>query len=334
MKTISVPQSFRSLLIPGIISVSVAALSAEITDTVTRSFTVDDNPELVVEVAKADVSVLPSSSDSIDFTITRTARTNNEEKARQSFDAYPLTFEEDGNRVSLSIRKTEKFSFFGSGPKPPDIIVAVTVPARSTVKLTTSNGDLELEGIDGDHDLNSASGDIVIRTVQGDLNIDTASGDIVGLALEGTLRFSSASGEISLTDVGTDVGANTASGDIEILNARGLVEADAASGDITVKGSSLTVAASAASGDIHLEIEELVESARGTTASGDVRLRLGPDNNAKVTLISHSRRVRSSLPLTDVVQDKKERQLRGVLGLGTNEIDLRSASGSVKLEKL
>jgi DUF4097 and DUF4098 domain-containing protein YvlB len=334
MKPTSVSLSFRSLLIPGIISVAAASLSADITDTVTRSFSVGDNPHLVVEVANADVSVFPGSSDSIDFTITRIARTSDEEKARQSFDTYPLTFEEDGETVTLRIRKAGKSSFFGSGPNSPDTIVAVTVPTRSVVNITTASGDVELEEVNGDHRLSSANGDIAIRAVQGELNIDTASGDIVGSALEGILRFSTASGDVILTDVGTDLRANTASGDIEIENARGSVEADAASGDITVKGSSLSVGASAASGDIHFEIAELVERAKGSTASGDVLLRLGPDNNAKVTLISNSRRVRSSIPLTDVVQDKKERELRGVLGSGTNEINLRTASGSVKLEEL
>lgn len=321
-------------MIPGIIAVAVSSLSAEITDTVTRSFSVDDNPHLVVEVASADVSVLPGSSDSIDFTITRTMRTSDEEKARQSFEAYPITFEEDGNKVTLRIRKAGKSSFFGSGPKTPDTMVAVTVPARSKVSIATASGDVELEGIDGDHQINCASGDIEIRAVQGDLDIDTASGDIVGSVLEGNLRFSTASGDVNLTEVGTDIGAKSASGDIKIEDATGSVKARAASGDITVKGSSLSVGASAASGDIDLEIAELVETAKATTASGDVRLRLGPENNAKVTLISNSRRVRSSLTLTDVVQDKKERQLKGTLGSGTNEIDLRSASGSVKLENL
>ncbi|RKX34818.1 MAG: hypothetical protein DRP71_05780 [Verrucomicrobia bacterium] len=334
MKTTSLFLSFRSLLIPGIVSVAMSSLPAKITDTVTRSFSAGDNPHLVVEVAHTDVSVLPGSSDSIDFTITRTARTNDAEKARQSFDAYPLTFEEDGDTVTLSIRKAGKSSFFGSRPKEPDITVAVTVPAMSRVSIKTASGDVELKGVNGDHRLDTASGDIAIKTVQGDLYIDTASGDIVGSALEGLLRFSTASGDVILTDVGPEIDANSASGDIKIKGAGGTVKANAASGDITVKGSSVSVKASAASGDIHLEIAELIGSVKGTTASGDVLLRLGPDNHAVVTLISNSRRVGSSIPLTDVVQSEKQRQLKGVLGSGTHQINLRTASGDVELEEL
>jgi len=44
--------------------------------------------------------------------------------------------------------------------------------------------------------------------------------------------------------------------------------------------------------------------------------------------------VSTSLPLVDIEQDKKQRELRGVLGDGTHKVHLQSAAGDVDLEQL
>jgi DUF4097 and DUF4098 domain-containing protein YvlB len=334
MKTTHKFRILAVILATGIVTFAQSNLFSETSVTETRTFNVGDNPHLVVEASHASISVRSGESDTIEFNILWTVRTNDEDKAEKSFAAFPAEFEQGGDSVTLKIKGSGKSSLFSSKPSTPGIDVTVTAPPGTVASIDTASGDLTLEGIDGDHSLNTASGDIVIESLAGDLRVDTASGDIQGVSLSGNLKFSASSGDIDLSDVGGEIKARTASGDITIERVSGALKANAASGDIRVAGSTLTVDTSAASGDIHLEIAELTGPVRANTASGDVFLALGSENNARVTLQSNSRRVSSSIPLGDIVQDKKQRELRGVLGDGKHEVHLQSAAGDVDLEQL
>jgi len=333
----NITQKLHSLpvaLVAGFLTFAPSGLFSEITQTESQSFSVGDNPHLVIDVSNADVEMRPGDSDTMEFTIDWKVRTNDEEKAARSFAAFPAEYEKDGDSVTLKIKGSGKSSLFSRKPPAPSIAIGVIVPAGTVVRIDTASGDLSLTGIDGNHSLNTASGDVIIQSIKGDLRVGTASGDIRGSSLSGNLRFSAASGDIFLSDVGDRIKAHTASGDIAIEKASGALKANAASGDIRIIGSTLTVDTSAASGDIHLEIAELSGPVKANTASGDVFLALGSENSAQVTLKSNSRRVSSSLPLNDIVQDKKERELRGVLGDGRHKVHLQSAAGDVDLEQL
>lgn len=296
-------------------SILIAApLGAEISDIETRSFDVGSAPQLGIEVGHADVSIRPGATDTIDCTITRKAKTNDEAKAAESFQASPSVFEQDGDTIRLTIESPKSSGFFTKKPVALNIDVVITVPAESEVQISSGSGDIELREVDGNHRVECASGDIEFQTIRGDLTFSTASGDIEGKSVSGTLVFSAASGDIELEDVSGDISATTASGDIEIT------------------GSDLTVQATAASGDVELRIGDLSGDVNVTTASGDASLAVGSANHATVSLSTASGQVNSTLALTDLTQDKKQRELKGTLGEGTHRIALNAASGDVDLK--
>lgn len=291
-----------------------APLGAEIKDIETRSFDVGAEPRLGVEVGHADVSVRSGATDTIDFTITRKARTDDQAKADESFQAHGSVFQQDGDSVRLKIDSPKQAGFFSKKPIQVNIDVVITVPNATEVRITSGSGDIDLEGIDGNHRIECASGDVEIQTVRGDLNISTASGDIEGKSLTGEVVFSAASGDIELEDVSGAIAASTASGDIEIT------------------GSDLSLEASAASGDVELRIARLAGDITVDSASGDIELAVGADNHARVHLETASGNVSSKLPLSELKQDKKRTELQGTLGDGTNRIVLETASGDVTLK--
>lgn len=306
-KSLSLLSILTSILI-------AAPLGAEISDVETRSFNVGSAPQLEIEVGHADVSIRPGPTDTIDFTITRKAKTNDEAKAAESFQASPSGFEQDGDTVRLKIESQKASGWFSKKPVALSIDVLITVPAKTEVRITSGSGDINLREVDGNHRIECASGDIEFRTIRGDLDFSTASGDIEGTSVAGTLTFAAASGDIELEDVNGVISAVTASGDIEI------------------KGSDLSIKASVASGDVELRIVDLAGDIVVDSASGDVSVAVGPNNHAQVSLSTASGNVSSKLALNDLTQDKKRHQLKGTLGDGTHRIDLEAASGNVELK--
>lgn len=294
-----------------------APLCAEIKDVETHSFDVDSPSRLEIEVDRSDISIRPGPANTIGFTITRKAKTNDEAKAAESFQASPSVFEQDGDGVRLKIESQEEASgWFSKKPTALSIDVVVTVPARTEIQITSGSGDIELREVDGDHRIECGSGDIEFQSIRGDLVFTTASGDIEGTSVSGTLVFTAASGDIELEDVSGILTVTTASGDIEIA------------------GPDLSIQATASSGDVDLRIAELTGDIRANTASGDVSLALGAGNHARIKLATSSGKVSSKITLSDFSQDKKRRELQGTLGDGTHEIALNAASGDVDLRLL
>ncbi|SFN70028.1 DUF4097 family beta strand repeat-containing protein [Mycetocola miduiensis] len=87
---------------------------------------------------------------------------------------------------------------------------------KTSAKLSTVNGELQVEGVTGDLDLNSVSGEISVQSHTGSINAHTVSGDIT---VSGNIsKFSSdgVSGDVFVDAVGhcDRIATNTVSGNV------------------------------------------------------------------------------------------------------------------------
>ncbi len=149
--------------------------------------------------------------------------------------------------------------------------------------------------------------------------ISTASGDINGTDLNGRIHFNTASGDITLRNVSGEINVATASGQLRVTNASG------------------SVSASSASGDVEVEIARLegTRDLRFSSASGNVRVRLPNNLDARVSLATASGDIDTDFPLEVKRQEYGPgTTARGQLGSGARRLNISTASGNVSLKSL
>jgi DUF4097 and DUF4098 domain-containing protein YvlB len=134
------------------------------------------------------------------------------------------------------------------------------VPRDATVRLVTHSGDVTVEDLRHDADL------------------QTSSGDVAAFDVLGTLRLHTSSGDVHAESSSTDIEAGTKSGDVDVRASNPVrVRAETAAGDVDVRVPDRTYAveARATSGDEHVEVREDSRAPRhldARTSSGDVRI--------------------------------------------------------------
>jgi DUF4097 and DUF4098 domain-containing protein YvlB len=211
-------------------------------------------------------------------------------------------------------------------PKSNNVAVEVEfrvqVPAGTAVTLQTISGDIEVDKVVGETQVESVSGDVVVRGARRLARAKTVSGDV------------------SLTDAAGDVlEANSVSGDVVLqgLKAKGCTF-QTVSGSVTAQESACERAEMKS---VSGEIEYAGRLSPGgryefKSHSGDVRLTLG-GAGFSITASTFSGDLSSQLSLTNVVEQERPRhgprtqRLQGTFGDGSAQVMVTTFSGSVVL---
>ena len=223
--------------------VAVACDDADIEPVESRddSFSVSSSPRLVINGFNGRIEVNTGSENTIRVQATL--------KKADKVD-YKVT--QDGDTVSVDAKERGR-SIFRFG-RSPGADIEVTVPAQTIVELRTSNGSIEIHGIERSGILRTSNGKIVMEDVKGDFDVDTSNGSITVSGMEGTVRLETSNGRIDFTGKLTPGGRNemrTSNGSITVrLEGEPSVELDASTSNGSVS-SKLPILASS-TGDNHL----------------------------------------------------------------------------------
>lgn len=152
-------------------------------------------------------------------------------------DAEEFIFERDGKDVLIKVKVPDR----SWGRKNIDANLTISVPRGSSLDIGTVSSDIDVEGIEGEQELQSVSGDITTEAFARDIQAETVSGDVEieakGGKVEGEWELSTVSGDITAIGLSGDIEAEVVSGDIEVVGGafdRGQMET--VSGDINFSG--------------------------------------------------------------------------------------------------
>jgi hypothetical protein len=108
-------------------------------------------------------------------------------------NSFRLSAEEDHNRVKIGAESWARA-----------VDLEIEVPPGSTLQLSTVNdGDIEVEGVEGELELHNTNGAITVRDAKGPVNANTVNGDVKvvfskTIAAE-PMAFSTLNGDVDLT---------------------------------------------------------------------------------------------------------------------------------------
>ena len=187
------------------------------------------------------------------------------------------------------------------------------------LELGTVEGDITVEGTQGQVNVTSVEGNVRIRGGKGFVGVHTVEGEIDVSDVSGRLEVNSVDGNLSLTDINGDIYAESVDGDITMERIRSAeVEANTVDGDIYYAGSIVAngrYGLDSHDGDITLEVPEpLSASLSVSTFSGSFEA-----CGYAVTMNSSG--------------EPSKRRFRFTLGTGSARVDLESFDGTIRLSK-
>lgn len=248
---------------------SFAFLSTHTTTLAPRSFTVGNQPTLVLNESSGDVHIVSGPEHQI--TVRGTERTS-----AWSSTQIPIHYQQSGDTVTVSI---DQINNIGIGLFYQDVQIDVTVPSQTNLAVTADSGNITNDGATGQMTLRTSSGTITTNGGSGQIILGTESGDIHASNISGQMTLTTSSGTITATNASAS-GASTFqtdSGDIHFsgsLAATGTDRFKASSGTITLalpNDAAFQVQASTESGDIHsgfAGVNVLHGNGSGATAAG------------------------------------------------------------------
>ena len=197
-------------------------------------------------------------------------------EARRVFERYAVRLARQGDWLVL----TAPGGAFVSA-------VSVKAPRLAAAAVSTSDGAVDVRGVDGALVVDTGGGELFVDRVRGDCKLFTRGGDVqVGL-VEGSLECTSGGGRITVgtvhgeavlateggdimaTDVGGPVRAQTRAGGIHIAKAGGAVTATTGGGRIMVDAANGVVIARNVAGPVEVGAAASVECESG---AGGVRI--------------------------------------------------------------
>lgn len=227
------------------------------TETREDSFTVSGYSRVVVSSANGGIEVKAGSGNEV--LVQATLR-----------DAPRVKYElsQVGDTITVDVQVSRRWWFFGTGGA--DIVI--TVPASADVELETSNGDVELRGIEGAGSFSTSNGAIVMDAVRGDFEGRTSNGRIEVNAVEGTVVLSTSNGRVNLREVEGEFDVETSNGRISFggnMTAGGSNRLVTSNGGVVVElqgNPSVVLDAETSNGDVTCDLPILA------TVTGDERL--------------------------------------------------------------
>lgn len=193
----------------------------------------------------------------------------------------------------------------------------ITVPADTTVRTRSGSGDLTLEGIHANVDLQTGSGDLKLTNLTGEIRLQTGSGNVRAHEISGTVKGGTGSGDVELEETGAgDIDLHTGSGNITARGVQGSFHGEAGSGDITAEGTQ------GGPWEMH-------------TGSGNVHVRLPSNAGFDADISTSSGSIDVGAPVQTMVQGRvgdSQKSIRGQARGGGPLLRVQTGSGDIHIE--
>jgi len=269
----------RSLTVVLAVGLLAAGCTFGPTETRDDSFVVGGSVRLVVSSENGSIEVNAGSDSEVRVQATLRGANRIEYEVKQ-----------DGDTITVTAHRTRRVLFgFGSGTD-----VVVTVPTSAEVDLETSNGRIELGGIQGSGSLRTSNGRMLLEDVVGDFVGDTSNGSITIDTMEGSARIHTSNGRVELRQVIGEIDVETSNGRISF------------SGEMTPGGRNRLI-----------------------TSNGNVTVELRGTPSVSLDASTSNGDVSSGLPILVTVM--KDKELSGTIGDGEADLYIRTSNGDVTI---
>lgn len=168
-----------------------------------------NEPIIKIEHKKGDVMIESWSENSVEITGT-------------IYDDFAeLKVKRNGRVISVEIVNTnsKRGTVWHSGSNIPEADLKIKMPALSDIDFTSINGDISVDGVNGEIDIELINGETTVTNASGELDVVSVNGDVYAKNVSGRLNLETVNGSIEVTHAGNkDVKLGSVNGDIELIS--------------------------------------------------------------------------------------------------------------------
>ena len=230
--------------------------------------------------------------------------------------------------------KSYEFNVGGSlGINDSEISLVVGIPdGMPRVEVSTSSGDLEVEGINVVQlKAHTKSGELIIKDVNAEeMDVKTSSGDLEGEELAADdICIHTGSGDMSISKVETGkMACQTGSGDIDANTIKGRrVEVQCGSGDVDFDAEFEEYIVKTGSGDVEVRVGSGAKEVVVETGSGDMDIDLGKVKDPSIKAFTGS----GECYVYGVDGTRRKVSSRYTVGNGECQVEIYTGSGDAEV---
>jgi DUF4097 and DUF4098 domain-containing protein YvlB len=191
--------------------------------------------------------------------------------------------------------------------------------------------------VSGDVELNRCGTVTLLGTVGGDLEAEHSTVILRGSSVGGDVRISSVlamsvaaiGGDLEVAGAVEAIEVHSVGGDADIRDARGPVLLSTVGGDLEITNATGGLSVKRVGGDAIIDTVLGDQTDYTVHASGDIKLRVREDVNARFVARTFGGEIKTRLPLS--VEVGRRRNLVGVLGHGSSTVTLVSEGGDISI---
>lgn len=197
--------------------VALGSWQAEQRETWSRDYTVESGGRFELSNTNGRITVTPSADARIHVKAVKVAKGVNDEAAREALKQVEIIEQVDGDRVFIQTKTARRGMFGNHG----NVEYTVQVPASLAVKVSNTNGQIEVTDLAGAVDIETTNGGIDGRGLRGTVRAETTNGGVrIELAklADGGVEIGTTNGGVRLAlpaDAAADLSASWTNGGIE-----------------------------------------------------------------------------------------------------------------------
>ena len=276
---------FKSGLLLLLIAVSIVLLftvgcTSGTTKTQENGFAVSGSSRLVVNSQNGNVEVIAGAGNEVVV-----------KALLKNADKVEYELKQVGDTITVDVKVDKTWWLFSDGGAD----ITITAPAKTDVAIETSNGYVELHGLEGSGSVKTSNGLIVLDSLKGEFDASTSNGRIECGSMQGSLKL------------------RTSNGKVEVSNMEGTVDAETSNGSVLFSGNMT------AGGDNRL-----------ITSNGSVYVEFQGISSLVLDVETSNGEVYCDLSLVDTVN--KKGRLVGTIGAGESDLYIRTSNGDVGIK--
>jgi len=345
--------------------VSAAVLESNLA----KVFTVKPGGELFMDVDRGSIEITTGDRADVSVEVKRRVTRGSLAHAQEVFARHEVTFDQDGDHVSVQARFKDDSGHWLSGGQNLEVEYHIAAPKQFNFDLRTAAGDVSLTDVEGSLKARTSGGGLRFSNVQGPVEAMTSAGDIHLLGATGSVKVKTSGGAIEIGRLDADasvetsagpirvktakakLNAKTSGGEIELSELGGPAEVVTSAGSIRVKVAQARLDAKTSGGEINIDdardtvvahssagaVRVLFsaqphEDCRLTTSGGEIRVKLAKGLAFDLDAKTSGGQVSTEVPVAAVVSGRQRNdELKGTINGGGKALSLKTSAGDISL---
>jgi DUF4097 and DUF4098 domain-containing protein YvlB len=321
--------AFPFLLLAGMMWAEPYSFASE------RKFEIQGRPELILRNADGVIQIIPREGSTVEIKITRLVYgAKNEEEAKKVADkSVSVELEQTGNQIRAITRWPKEGIQLGFRPGV-SVRYEVWTPAESNVQAEVSDGELFVNGLNGELQLQTSDGDIQARDLSGNLRISASDGDLELENCSGTMEIHLSDGDLRAENCSGRVRIESGDGNIELPGFDGEIEVSNGDGEVLIDGILKGMNGKIGDGDMVIKVApgSVMQNAWSLrSADGEIVLHLPEDFSADLEVSTGDGHVETDHPV-NVVGALSSRRLTGKIRNGGFLLQIKSGDGNIAIK--